>query len=41
LGEQNYAASRGLPIAEVVDWYLLHFQMLIDEKREPLSQGAL
>jgi glycosyltransferase involved in cell wall biosynthesis len=41
LGEQNYAASRGLPIAEVVDWYLLHFQMLINEKREPLSQGAL
>jgi glycosyltransferase involved in cell wall biosynthesis len=38
LGEQNYAASRGLPIAEVVDWYLLHFQMLIQEKRELLSQ---
>jgi glycosyltransferase involved in cell wall biosynthesis len=41
LGEQNYAASRGLPIAEVVDWYLLHFQMLIDEKRETAGQGML
>jgi glycosyltransferase involved in cell wall biosynthesis len=38
LGEQNYAASRGLPIAEVVDWYLLHFQLLIQEKHELLSQ---
>jgi glycosyltransferase involved in cell wall biosynthesis len=38
LGEQNYAASRGLPIAEVVDWYLLHFQMLIREKHELFNQ---
>ena len=41
LGEQNYAASRGLPIAEVVDWYLLHFQMLIDQKQELVGQGTL
>ena len=40
LGEQNYAASRGLPIAEVVDWYLLHFQMLIDQKQELVRQGT-
>ena len=40
LGEQNYAASRGLPIAEVVDWYLLHFQMLIDQKQELVGQGT-
>ena len=33
LGEQNYAASRGLPIAEVVDWYLLHFEMLINSEQ--------
>lgn len=32
LGAQNYAASRGLPIADVVDWYLLHFQTLIAQK---------
>jgi len=32
LGAQNYAASRGLPIADVVDWYLLHFQMLVDAR---------
>jgi len=40
LGEQNYAASRGLPIAEVVDWYLLHFQMLIDQRQELVGQGT-
>jgi glycosyltransferase involved in cell wall biosynthesis len=33
LAGRNFAASRGLPIAEVVDWYLLHFQMLIAEKQ--------
>jgi glycosyltransferase involved in cell wall biosynthesis len=33
LGAQNFAASRGLPIAEVVDWYLLHLQVLIDRRR--------
>jgi glycosyltransferase involved in cell wall biosynthesis len=38
LGEQNYAASRGLPIGEVVDWYLLHFQMLIAEKAAQKAQ---
>ncbi|MFK7801782.1 MAG: glycosyltransferase [Anaerolineae bacterium] len=28
LGTQNYLASKGLPIEEVVDWYLLHMQMM-------------
>ena len=28
LGMRNYLASRGLPIADVVDWYLLHFQSI-------------
>lgn len=40
LGGQNYAASSGLPIAEVVDWYLLHFQMLIGQKQELVAQGT-
>jgi glycosyltransferase involved in cell wall biosynthesis len=40
LGAQNYAASRGLPIAEVVDWYLLHFQMLIEQKQRQGLVGA-
>ncbi|MCA9978471.1 MAG: glycosyltransferase, partial [Anaerolineales bacterium] len=29
LGTQNFLASKGLPINEVVDWYLLHIQQLI------------
>lgn len=28
LGTQNFLASKGLPIEEVVDWYLLHMQKL-------------
>lgn len=33
LGRQNWMASRGLPIAEVVDWYLLHFETLIARRQ--------
>lgn len=29
LGTQNFMASRGLPINEVVDWYLLHVQQIL------------
>jgi glycosyltransferase involved in cell wall biosynthesis len=29
IGTRNYLAARGLPMAEVVDWYILHFQGLI------------
>jgi glycosyltransferase involved in cell wall biosynthesis len=29
LGTQNFLASRGLPINEVVDWYLLHVQQIL------------
>jgi glycosyltransferase involved in cell wall biosynthesis len=32
MGRQNYLASCGLPIGDVVDWYLLHMQELIREK---------
>lgn len=31
LGSQNYLASRGLPMAEVVEWYLLHFEGLLKD----------
>ena len=37
LGMQNYIASSGLPIADVVDWYLLHFEELLKKRR---AQGA-
>ena len=29
LGMRNYMASQGLPIADVLDWYLLHFEEII------------
>lgn len=32
IGTQNYMAAQGLPISEVADWYLLHFQRLLREK---------
>lgn len=32
LGTQNYMAAQGLPIAEVVDWYLLHIQALLEQR---------
>lgn len=28
-GEQNYLAAVGIPMSEVVDWYLLHFERLL------------
>jgi glycosyltransferase involved in cell wall biosynthesis len=31
LGTQNFLASKGLPIDEVVDWYLLHMQQLVEK----------
>ncbi len=34
LGMRNYQAARGLPIAEVADWYVLHFQELLKSKRQ-------
>lgn len=29
VGSQNYLAASGLPMSEVVDWYLLHFERLL------------
>lgn len=33
LGRQNWIASRGLPISDVVDWYLLHFEAIIQQRQ--------
>jgi glycosyltransferase involved in cell wall biosynthesis len=30
LGQRNYMAAHGLPMTEVVDWYILHFQTLLE-----------
>lgn len=32
IGLRNYAAANGLPITEVVDWYLIHFEELLKRK---------
>ena len=32
ISRQNYRAARGLPMSEVVDWYLVHFQLLCEPK---------
>lgn len=29
MGRQNYLAAHGLPLAEVVDWYLLHIESIV------------
>jgi glycosyltransferase involved in cell wall biosynthesis len=31
-GTQNYLAAVGIPMDEVVDWYLIHFQRLLNER---------
>jgi glycosyltransferase involved in cell wall biosynthesis len=38
MGTQNFMASHGLPISEVVDWYLMHFQD-ITKKRKVAGKG--
>lgn len=32
MGRQNYLAARGLPLSEVVDWYLLHIEAILKKK---------
>jgi len=32
VGSQNYVATSGLPMSEVVDWYLLHFERLLNNQ---------
>ncbi len=39
IGRQNFAASQGVPINEVVDWYLLHFETLLDKNKSAKPQG--
>lgn len=39
IGLRNYYAARGLPIQDVLDWYLLHFEAMIAEHpRRPQSR---
>lgn len=32
LGKRNYLASQGLPLNEVVDWYLIHIEALLERR---------
>jgi glycosyltransferase involved in cell wall biosynthesis len=44
IGMQNFLASRGIPINEVIDWYLLHFETLMQPNRsesQPKQSGNL
>lgn len=38
-GMQNYLAATGLPMSEVVDWYLLHFERLLNTAKKAASNG--
>ena len=40
IARQNYLASQGLPISEVVDWYIFHFQMLLEKQKSGQLAGA-
>lgn len=33
LASRNYAAAASLPMADIVDWYLIHFNRLIESKK--------
>ncbi|MBK8047429.1 MAG: glycosyltransferase [Anaerolineales bacterium] len=40
MGMNNYMAACGLPISDVVDWYLLHFEEIIAERRNGKKSKA-
>ncbi len=33
MGRQNYLAARGLPLADVLDWYLLHIELVLNNRK--------
>ncbi len=33
MGRQNYLAARGLPLADVLDWYLLHIEIVLNNRK--------
>ena len=39
MGEQNYAAAVSLPMSDIADWYLLHFENLIQSIPKPTSKA--
>ena len=40
LGKRNYLASQGLPLNEVVDWYLIHIEALLQNRARPNGAGS-
>jgi len=41
LGTQNFMASQGILMDEVVDWYLLHFETFLNQRSAATSPSAL
>lgn len=41
IGQQNFMAAHGIPITDIVDWYLLHIGRLISEREEQAKQSLL
>lgn len=41
LGEQNYLAAKGLPMSEVVDWYLMHMESIQESASHGKSQASV
>ena len=41
IGQQNYAAANGLPIDDIIDWYLFHFQHLLESKSKREKRSLL
>lgn len=39
IGMRNYLAARGLPISDVVDWYLLHFESVINQRTQAAGKA--
>ncbi len=39
IARQNYSAAAGLPMSDIVDWYLIHFTILTQRKRNRKSMG--
>ncbi len=40
LAEKNYAASASLPMEDITDWYLMHFEWLIGQKKSTQLRPA-
>jgi len=40
MGQHNYSAAHSLPISDVVDWYLVHFEYLLDQRQRRKAHAS-